>query len=125
MLVLADLCPCFHQSPTNLCLDRVSFTCWIVIEFWSITRKSGLGYSHSKLCPILRRLRTKLCPNFSCSRARLCPISFAPCPFPNLAGTLINIDQCIKPSSMPRHAHNSYYVNTLGRVGLLISTTHG
>ena len=44
--------------------------------------------SHSKLCPILCRLRTKLCPNFGCSRARLCPITFAPCPFPNLAGTL-------------------------------------
>ena len=39
-------------------------------------------------CPILFRLRSKLCPNFGCSRARLCPISFAPCPFPNLAGTL-------------------------------------
>ena len=26
--------------------------------------------------------------NFSRLRARLCPISFAPCPFPNLAGTL-------------------------------------
>ena len=37
---------------------------------------------------ILCRLRTKLCPNFARSRARLCPISFAPCPFPNLAGTL-------------------------------------
>ena len=51
--LLADLCPCFHQSPT-----RPNF------------------------------LRTKLCPNFGRSRARLCPISFAPCPFPNLAGTL-------------------------------------
>ena len=58
MLVLADLCPCFHRS-------------------------------HSKRCPILCRLRTKLCPNFGRSRARLCPISFAPCPFPNLAGTLV------------------------------------
>ena len=57
MLVLADLCPCFHRS-------------------------------HFKLCPILCRLRTKLCPNFGRPRAKLCPISFAPCPFPNLAGTL-------------------------------------
>ena len=40
------------------------------------------------MCRILCRLRTKLCPNSGCSRARLCPISFAPCPFPNLAGTL-------------------------------------
>ena len=30
----------------------------------------------------------RLCPNFGRSRARLCPFSFAPCPFPNLAGTL-------------------------------------
>ena len=62
----ADLCPCFHQSPTrpNFCRSRI------------------------KVCPILCRLRTKLCPNFGCSCARLCPISFAPCPFPNLAGTL-------------------------------------
>ena len=44
--------------------------------------------SHSKLCPIFCRLRTTLCPNFGRSRARLSPISFAPCPFPNLAGTL-------------------------------------
>ena len=40
---------------------------------------------------ILCRLCTKLCPNFGRSRARLCPISFAPCPFPNLAGTLLLI----------------------------------
>ena len=64
--MLADLCPCFHQSPT-----RPNFAC-----------------SRVKVGPILCRLRTKLCPNFGCSRARLCPISFAPCPFPNLAGTL-------------------------------------
>ena len=55
------------------------------------SRVKGLGYSRSKLCPILCRLRTKLCPNFGRSHARLCPISFAPCPFPNVAGTLIQI----------------------------------
>ena len=66
--MLADLCPCFHQSPTRPNFDR----------------------SRVKVCPILCRLRTKLCPNFGRSRAKLCPISFAPCPFPNLAGTLIN-----------------------------------
>ena len=49
--VLADLCPCFHRSPTKLCPDLVSFACWIVPKFWAM--------------------------------------SFAPCPFPNLAGTLI------------------------------------
>ena len=64
--MLADLCPCFHQSPT----------------------RPNFGRSRVKVCPILCRLRTKLCPNFGCSRARLYPISFAPCPFPNLAGTL-------------------------------------
>ena len=67
--MLADLCPCFHQSPT----------------------RPNFGRSRVKVCPILCRFRTKLCPNFGCSRARLCPISFAPCPFPNLAGTLITI----------------------------------
>ena len=51
----------------------------------------NFGHSRSKLCPILCRSLTKLCPNFGFSRARLCPISFAPCPFPNLAGTLITM----------------------------------
>ena len=50
--------------------------------------RPNFGRSRSKLCPITCRSRTKLCPNFGRSRARLCPISFAPCPFPNLAGTL-------------------------------------
>ena len=86
--MLADLCPCFHQSPTKLCPDLVSFSCWIVTKFWSYRRKR-LGHSRSKPCPILCRLRTKLCLHFGRSRARLCPISFAPCPFPNLAGTLL------------------------------------
>ena len=85
--MLADLCPRFHQSLTKLCPDLVSFACWIVTKFWSFTGKR-LGRLHSKLCSILCRLRPKLCPNFGCSRARLCPVSFAPCPFPNLAGTL-------------------------------------
>ena len=88
--MLADLCLCFHQSPTKLCPDLVSFACWIVTKFWSFTRKSlrRLGHSRSKLCQILCRLRAKLCPNFGRSRARLCPIYLASCPFPNLAGTL-------------------------------------
>ena len=50
--------------------------------------RPNFGHSHSKLWPIMCRSRTKLCQNFGCSRARLCPISFEPCPFPNLAGTL-------------------------------------
>ena len=50
--------------------------------------RPNFGHSRSKLCPIMGRSRTNLCPNFGCSRARLCSISFAPCPFPNLAGTL-------------------------------------
>ena len=33
--MLADLCPCFHQSPTKLCPGLVSFMCWIATEFWS------------------------------------------------------------------------------------------
>ena len=64
VFVFADLWPCFHQSPTKLCPDLVSFACWIVTKFWSFTRKSRLGHSRSNLCPILGRLRTKLCPNF-------------------------------------------------------------
>ena len=32
----ADLCPCFHRSPTKLCPDLVSFMCWIATEFWSL-----------------------------------------------------------------------------------------
>ena len=40
--MLADLCPCFHRSPTKLCPDHVSFACWIVTEFWSFTHKSVL-----------------------------------------------------------------------------------
>ena len=50
--------------------------------------RPNFGHSRSKLCPIMCRSHTKLCPNFGRSRTRLCPISFAPCPFPNLAGTL-------------------------------------
>ena len=77
--MLLDLCPRFHRSPTKLCPDLVSFACWIVPEF--------LPFGH-KSVPRLGRSRSKLCPNFGRSRAGLCPISFAPCPFPNLAGTL-------------------------------------
>ena len=69
----------------KLCPVLVSFACWIVTNFGR-----SLGHSRSKLCPILCRLRAKLCPIFRCSRARLCQISFAPCPFPNVAGTLSN-----------------------------------
>ena len=38
--MLADLCPCFHESPTKLCPDLVSFACWIVTKFWSFMCKS-------------------------------------------------------------------------------------
>ena len=33
--LLADLCPCFHRSPTKLCRDLVVFSCGIVPEIWS------------------------------------------------------------------------------------------
>ena len=78
--MLADLCPCFHQSPTKLCPDLVLFTCWIVTKFWSFTRKSVPD-------TVIRALN---CARFcvvcalNCARilvVRLCPISFAPCPF--------------------------------------------
>ena len=32
--MLADLCPCFHQSPTKLCPDLALFACWIVTKCW-------------------------------------------------------------------------------------------
>ena len=38
--LLADLCPCFHQLPTKLCPDLVSFACWIVPKFWAFACKS-------------------------------------------------------------------------------------
>ena len=85
--MLADLCPCFHQSPTRPNFSR----------------------SRVKVCPILCRLSTKLCPNFGCSRARLCPISFAPCPFPNLAGTLLTM--CLQSSLYKKLKF--YYAPTL------------
>ena len=70
---------------------------------------ASLGHSRSKLCPILCCLRTKLCPNFGRSYARLCPISFAPCPFPNLAGTLIiskkKTESQTLPCRPPRRIH--------------------
>ena len=52
--------------------------------------RPNFGHSRSELCPIMTcRSRAKLCPNFGCSHARLCPVSFSPCPFPNLAVTLL------------------------------------
>ena len=106
--MLADLCPCFHRSPTKLCPDLVSFACWIATEFWSFTRKSVPDLVIRALnCARLYVVCTKLCPNFGCSHARLCPISFVPCPFPNLAGTLkynlINLS--FKNYQSPAHYH--------------------
>ena len=105
--MLADLCPCFHRSPTKLCPDLVSFMCWIGPNF---------GHSRSKLCPIICRSRNKLCPNFGCSRARLCPISFAPCPFPSLAGTL-NTNYTCNASIEDRDRTQFWY--------RIVSKTHG
>ena len=102
--MLSDLCPCFHRSPTKLCTDLVSFARWIVTKFWSFTRKSEHGHSRSKLCSIMCRLRTKLCPNFGCLCARMCPISFAPCPFPNLAGTLKTVQLNTRNQSANMHS---------------------
>ena len=69
----------------------------------------NFGHSCSKLCPIMCRSRTKLSPNFGCSRARLCPISFAPCPFPNLAGTLWRQMCCIMKSSIIQNQHDGHW----------------
>ena len=46
-------------------------------KFWSFTRK--------RFCVVCALNCARI---LVVARARLCPISFAPCPFPNLAGTL-------------------------------------
>ena len=69
--------------------------------------RPNFGHSRAKLCQIMCHSRTKLCPNFGRSRARLCPISFAPCPFPNLAGTLHH-DSCW-PYNAALYRHMHYY----------------
>ena len=83
--------PTFSSIATKLCPDLVSFTCWIVTEFWSFTRKRQSVPDLVIRTLNCARLFTKLCPNSGCSHARLCPIYFAPCPFPNLAATLFII----------------------------------
>ena len=88
--MFADLCPFFHQSPTKLCPDLVSFACWIVTEFWSFTRKSVPDLVVRALnCARFCVVCALNCARILVFRARLCPISFAPCPFPNLVGTLL------------------------------------
>ena len=37
--MLADLCICFHRSPTKMCPDLVSFACWSVPKFWAFVSK--------------------------------------------------------------------------------------
>ena len=73
--------------------------------------RPNFGHSNSKLCPIMCRSRTKLCPNFGCLCARLCPISFAPCPFPNLAGTLYNTLIAVASVAMNNPRLGCDYVN--------------
>ena len=50
--LLADLCPCFHQSPTKLCPDLVSFVCWIVPGFWPFTHKGVLVHKRPSVSPV-------------------------------------------------------------------------
>ena len=56
----------------------------------SFRSSAGLwpNFGRSLVKDLVIRTLNSLCPNFGRSRARLCPISFAPCHFPNLAGTL-------------------------------------
>ena len=67
--MLADLCPCFHRSPTKLCPDLISFACTGLCPDFG--RPRVVGRSRSKLCPMFGRLH-----------AKLCPISYAPSIFP-------------------------------------------
>ena len=53
--MLADLCPCFHRSPTKLCPDLISFACWIATKFWSFTCKIDLvirALNCARLCVV-------------------------------------------------------------------------
>ena len=86
--VILNYCIRFAVLPcVRLCLNSCFILHGSVQYVWIIIR--------ALLCPILCRLRTKLCPIFRCSHARLCPIFFAPCPFPNLAGTLYLLSKWI------------------------------
>ena len=79
-----------HKIVLRSCFVRVLDCAQILGVCAQNCARRRLGRSRSKLFPIFCHLRTKLCPNFGRrSRARLRPISFAPCPFPNLAGTPI------------------------------------
>ena len=76
--MLADLCPCFQRSATKVSPD---------LAFVRVLDCAQILRLRSKLYQILCCLCTKLRPNFGRSHTRLCTISFAPCPFLNLAGT--------------------------------------
>ena len=53
--MLADLCPCFHRSPTKLCPGLVSFACWIVPKFSGIRALNCarflLSFAHRQIVP--------------------------------------------------------------------------
>ena len=90
--MLADLFPYFHRLPTKLCSDLVSFACWIVPKFWAFARKSDL-IVHALNCARFAVICALNCAKNLVVRALDCAlfvssVSFAPCPFPNLAGTL-------------------------------------
>ena len=67
---------CFCVLCKNACIDRPQNCAQTSFRSCAGLRPN-FGHLRSKLYPIMCRSRTKLCP-----------ISFAPCPFPNLAGTL-------------------------------------
>ena len=75
--MLEDLCPCFHQSPTKLCPDLVSFACWIVTESWSFARKTVPDL-------VVRALN---CARFFVVRAINCDRTLAQSSAPNLICT--------------------------------------
>ena len=101
--MLADLCPCFHRSPTKLCPVLVSFTCWIVTEFWSFTRKRVPDL-------VIRALNcARFCVVCALNCARILVVRALDCaqfllhvlPFSHPAGTLYIIIHVSMQSPMP------------------------
>ena len=83
----------------------------------------NFGRSRVKVCPArFGRSRSKLFLKFARSRARLCPNYFAPCPFPNLAGTRFAAG-AFWPSSV--HLHQLLKADADEGDGVFLRYLHG
>ena len=92
-LLLCTSIPITHRSVFQLGIflwalrpARIGLRCKNACACRFVPMFSSIAKLHSILC----RLRTKLCP-----------ISFAPCPFPNLAGTLDHSSMCVETVCIP------------------------